>query len=247
MRRLLLALLTLLPLSAAAGDAPGGAPCERVRFDGAPYTVCRIAPGADLRLFLNDADGMRLGGYSTVVSALAAEGKRLVLGMNAGMYHPDRSPVGLYVEKGREEMRLVTSAGPGNFGMKPNGVLCLAGGAARVLTTEAFAVERPVCDFATQSGPMLVIGGTLHPRFIPGSTSLNVRNGAGVAPNGDLILAISEVPVNFHAFARLFRDAYDVRDALYLDGRVSRLWVPSEGRRTGGLPLGPMIGLVGEG
>ena len=242
MRRLLLVLLALLPLPAAAGDAP----CERARFDGAPYTVCRVAKGADVRLFLNGADGMRLGGFSMVEDALSHEGKRLVLGMNAGMYHPDRSPVGLYVEGGREAMRLITSAGPGNFGLKPNGVLCLKDGAARVLTTEAFAVERPACDHATQSGPMLVIGGELHPRFIPGSDSLNVRNGAGVAPNGDLILAISEVPVNFHSFARLFRDGYGVRDALYLDGRVSRLWIPSQGRRTGGLPLGPMIGLVGD-
>ena len=239
MRPLLLALLALLP-PAAKADAP----CERTVFDGAPYTVCRIPAGSDVRLFLNDADGMRLGGFSTVEEALAEKGQRLVLGMNAGMYHPDRSPVGLYVEDGAEAMRLVTSAGPGNFGMKPNGVLCLTDGAARILTTEAFAADPPACDFATQSGPMLLIGGELHPRFIPGSDSLNVRNGAGVAPNGDLLLAISEAPVNFHAFARLFRDAYDVEDALYLDGRVSRLWVPSEGRRTGGLPLGPMIGLV---
>ena len=240
MRRLLLALLALLPLPAAAGDAP----CERVRFEGAPYTVCRIPAGSDVRLFLNDDGGMRLGGFSTVEAALAKEGKRLVLGMNAGMYHPDRSPVGLYVEDGAEAMRLVTSAGPGNFGLKPNGVLCLTEGAASILTTEAFAADPPACDFATQSGPMLVIGGELHPRFIPGSKSLNVRNGAGVAPNGDLLLAISEVPVNFHSFARLFRDGYEARDALYLDGRVSRLWVPSERRRPAGLPLGPMIGLV---
>ena len=239
MRPLLLALLALLPLAAKAD-----APCERTVFEGVPYTVCRIPAGSDVRLFLNDADGMRLGGFSTVEQALAEKGQRLVLGMNAGMYHPDRSPVGLYVEDGAEAMRLITAAGPGNFGMKPNGVLCLADGAARILTTEAFAADPPACDFATQSGPMLVIGGELHPRFIPGSDSLNVRNGAGVAPNGDLLLAISEAPVNFHSFARLFRDGYDARDALYLDGRVSRLWVPSEGRRTGGLPLGPMIGLV---
>ena len=240
MRPLLLSLLALLSLPAAAGAAP----CERIQFDGAPYTVCRIPAGSDVRLFLNDDSGMRLGGFSTVEEALAKDGQRLVLGMNAGMYHPDRSPVGLYIEDGAEAMRLVTSAGPGNFGLKPNGVLCLTGGAASILTTEAFAADPPACDFATQSGPMLVIDGELHPRFIPGSTSLNVRNGAGIAPNGDLLLAISEGPVNFHSFARLFRDGYEARDALYLDGRVSRLWVPSEGRRTGGLPLGPMIGLV---
>ena len=236
--RALLAALALLAGPALAQDAA----CRDVGFEGVPYTVCTAPPGADVRLFLDGPDG-RLGGFGRVEEMLAARGERLVFAMNAGMYHPDRSPVGLYVEDGTQEMRLVESAGPGNFGMLPNGVLCL-GERFAVVTTQAYAAARPDCAHATQSGPMLVIDGALHPRFIEGSDSLNVRNGAGVAPDGTLHLAISRRPVNFHDFARFFRDGLGTPDALYLDGRVSRLWAPDLGRRDVGLPIGPMIGLV---
>ena len=234
-------LLAALTLLAAPALAEGGG-CRDLTFEGAPYTVCSAPPGSDVRLFLDGPDG-RLGGFGRVDAMLRARGEHLVFAMNAGMYHPDRSPVGLYVEEGRQAMRLVEGAGPGNFGMVPNGVLCL-GDRFAVLTTEAYAAAPPACDHATQSGPMLVIGGALHPRFIEGSAFLNVRNGAGVAPDGTLHLAISRRPVNFHDFARLFRDGLGTPDALYLDGRVSRLWAPELGRRGAGLPLGPMVGLV---
>lgn len=236
--RTLLAALALLAAPAAAEDAA----CRDIRFEGAPYTVCSAPPGADVRLFLDGPDG-RLGGFGRVEEMLRDRGERLVFATNAGMYHPDRSPVGLYVEDGEEVMRLIEGAGPGNFGMVPNGVLCLGEG-FEVLTTQDYAAAPPACAHATQSGPMLVVDGALHPRFIEGSDSLRVRNGAGVAPDGTLHLAISGRPVNFHDFARLFRDGLGTPDALYLDGRVSRLWAPELGRRDGGLPLGPMVGLV---
>jgi uncharacterized protein YigE (DUF2233 family) len=173
---------------------------------------------------------------------LAADGLTLGLAMNAGMYHQDRRPVGLYVEDSAEAAPIVTREGPGNFGMLPNGVLCLGEGTAAVIESRRFAEDRPACRFATQSGPMLVIEGALHPRFIPGSDFLNVRNGAGVASDGTLWLAISNEPVNFHDFARLFRDELGTPDALYLDGSVSRLYRRDTGRHDLGFPLGPIIG-----
>jgi uncharacterized protein YigE (DUF2233 family) len=91
---------------------------------------------------------------------------------------------------------------------------------------------------------MLVIDGALHPRFIPGSKSLNIRNGAGVAPDGTLWLAISDLPVNFHDFARLFRDRLGTPNALYLDGRVSRLFARDLGRHDLGFPIGPILGIA---
>jgi uncharacterized protein YigE (DUF2233 family) len=50
--------------------------------------------------------------------------------------------------------------------------------------------------------------------------------------------------VNFHQFARFFRDHLGVPDALYFDGRVSRLNAPAIGRSDFGLPIGPIIGTV---
>ncbi len=55
--------------------------------------------------------------------------------------------------------------------------------------------------------------------------------------------SISDGAVNFHAFARVFRDALSVPDALYFDGNVSRLYAPEIGRDDFGFPMGPMVGL----
>ena len=241
MRAAILALFSLF----GADDAPAS-DCARGSFEGVPYTACTIDPAAeDLRLFLRDGDGRVWGGFGRLDEALRAGGGRLGVAMNGGMYHTDRRPVGLYVEDGEEAQGLVTREGPGNFGLMPNGVFCLADDVARVMTTETFAAERPACRFASQSGPMLVIGGDLHPRFLEGSDSRFVRNGVGVRPDGKVVMAISDAAVNFHTFARLFRDALGTPDALYIDGKVSRLYAPALGRTDPiGLPLGPILGTV---
>jgi uncharacterized protein YigE (DUF2233 family) len=219
--------------------------CEQVEFDGAPFTACTIdLTQEDLRLFLRDRDGVIFGSFSRVDQSLP-EGQRLGLAMNAGMFHEDLAPVGLYVQDGQQEMRIITSDGPGNFGLLPNGVLCLQDGAAQLIESREFADDPPDCRDATQSGPMLVIDGDLHPRFIADGSSRNIRNGVGVDVDGTtLYLVISDAPVNFHHFARFFRDHLEVPNALYFDGRVSRLYAPAIGRADLGLPLGPIIGTV---
>jgi uncharacterized protein YigE (DUF2233 family) len=219
--------------------------CETVMFDGAPFTACQIdLTQEDVRLFLRDPEGTIYGSFGRVEQGLPP-GKRLGIAMNAGMFHEDRAPVGHYVENGVEEMRVITSDGPGNFGLLPNGVLCLTEGGARIIESRAFAENPPECRDATQSGPMLVIDGELHPRFVPNGSSRNIRNGVGVDESGqNLHLVISDVPVNFHHFARFFRDHLGVPNALYFDGRVSRLYAPDIGRADIGLPVGPIIGTV---
>jgi uncharacterized protein YigE (DUF2233 family) len=239
LRHIAAALVLLAPGPAVAAD------CAPLRHDGSEYTVCIIDPAQeDLRLFRTMPDGTVLGTFDRVNLLLAEEGRELALAMNAGMFHPDRSPVGLYIEKGEEQHRAIASAGPGNFGLLPNGILCLTEDGARVIETRAYLAAPPACDYATQSGPMLVIGGDLHPAFLPESTSRFVRNGVGVRPDGTLVLAISEQPVTLHEFARLFRDALGTPDALYLDGKVSRLYAPALGRNDFGLPLGPILGVA---
>ncbi|MCG6883843.1 MAG: phosphodiester glycosidase family protein [Silicimonas sp.] len=219
------------------------ATCRDASFEGTSFTVCEADPASeDVRLFLENPDGTPLGTFDNVVDAV--EPKTLVWAMNAGMYHPDRSPVGLYVEDGRTFAKIVTREGPGNFGLLPNGVLCLGDGKAVIVESRAFAKRNPQCRYATQSGPMLVIEGALHPRFIPGSDSLNIRNGVGVAPDGRLFAAISNERVNFHMFARFFRDVLGTPNALFLDGKVSRLYAPELRRHDLGFPVGPLIGIV---
>lgn len=230
-------LLAVVPLAAEA------ATCRDMTFEGASYTLCEVQVGEDLRLFHSGPDGA-YGSFAKVNAALEAEGQTLGFAMNAGMYHRDLAPVGLYVEDSREISRIVTSDGPGNFGLLPNGVFCI-GQTFRVIESRAFKTERPACRYATQSGPMLVIDGELHPKLLPDSDSTYVRNGVGVSPDGSrAVFAISNDAVNFHSFARLFRDELGLSDALYFDGNISRLYAPGLDRHDGGFPMGPIVGTV---
>ena len=210
--------------------------------DGADYTVCRFSLRThDVRLFLADPQGQPYGSLARLLRS--GEGAGLVMAMNAGMYHHDLMPVGLYVEGGHELTRLNTAAGPGNFHMKPNGVFYVGqDGRAGILDSASFAKRRPRVRLATQSGPMLVIDGRLHPRFSDEGPSRKVRNGVGVPDGATVVFAISEEPVSFGAFARLFRDELGCPNALFLDGSISALHAADLGRTDISLkPLGPIL------
>ncbi len=232
--------LSLMPLTAAA------ATCRTDRFEGIAYTACTTTIGKDdLRIWLNGTDGQPFGSFGRIEASLAPDHLRLGFAMNAGMYRPNRAPVGMLIIDGKPLSRLITRGGGGNFGLLPNGIFCMLPDRYAVIETKTYAAAPPPCRYATQSGPMLVIGGALHPRFLKDATSTNIRNGVGVSADGrTATFVISDVPVTFYDFARLFRDGLHLPDALYLDGSISRLDAPELGRADIGLPLGPILGTV---
>ncbi|MCB9675329.1 MAG: phosphodiester glycosidase family protein [Alphaproteobacteria bacterium] len=181
------------------------------------------------------------GSLEEAVEAARKEGRVVRAATNAGMYHADRSPVGLHVQRGVERAPVVRNARGGNFGLLPNGVFAVDGAGASVVTTPEWTATSGSTWLATQSGPMLVIDGEVHPRFDPAGTSLKLRSGVGVADAGHVVLALSLEPVRFHDFATLFRDALGCDDALFLDGTVSALWT-EDGRR--GMPGGRYSGVL---
>jgi len=144
------------------------------------------------------------------------------------MYKKDRSPQGLYIEHGEiiEPIDTITKDF-GNFYLQPNGIFYISNqNQAFVKQTQEFSLNQEI-KFATQSGPMLVVDGKIHPKFKQGSTHLNIRNGVGVLPNGQVLFAISKEPVSLFDFASFFLQN-DCEQALYLDGFVSRAYYPEK-------------------
>ncbi|MGB3389199.1 MAG: phosphodiester glycosidase family protein, partial [Pseudaminobacter sp.] len=223
--RLILTSLLFLLTSFAATQRSLAQTCEVQTFDDARFIVCTATPGKDdLRLFWKNARGEPFRRFPAIASSVADEGRTLVFAMNAGMYQTDFSPIGLYVENGKElrPANTKTMDGPPgkvpNFYKKPNGVFFLSDSDAGILPTADYLKRRPKARYATQSGPMLVIRNKLNPIFIAGSTDRTRRSGVGICRGRAARFAISEDAVNFHDFARLFRDHLGCPDALFLDG-----------------------------
>lgn len=177
---------------------------------------CTIAT-VDLR-----AADLRLVAARRLDEALAVPGALAVT--NGGLFHAPGAPVGWTVIAGEETQPLERGAGEGNFFLMPNGAFWLDAAGPHVASTDRIAPIGAV-RAATQSGPLLVEAGALHPAFRADGTSRKVRSGVGVVDQDTVVLARCE-PLTFHAFARLFRDVLRAPDALFLDGTISVLAGP---------------------
>jgi uncharacterized protein YigE (DUF2233 family) len=196
-----------------------------------------------IRLYWKDEDGQLLRSLGRLQNWLASRGARLVFATNGGMFRPDNSPVGLFIQDGKTLTPVDTAAGVGNFYLKPNGVFSISlDNTAAIWRTAEFADHGRV-RYATQSGPLLVIDGQVNPALRAGSANVNVRNGVGILPGGDVVFAMSKTAINFYDFADYFR-RLGCRQALYLDGFVSRTYLPArQWRQTDG-DFGVIIGIT---
>jgi uncharacterized protein YigE (DUF2233 family) len=220
--------------------ANSASPCTPRSFGGSNYIICTFDLRAySLRLCWKDEHGQPYAGFDHLPRRL--DGAPIVFAMNGGMYEADLSPLGLYIENGKTLRQANTGNAAGNFYMKPNGVFYVGGQEAGILTTDRFLSQKPKAEFATQSGPMLVIDGRIHPRILPNSTSQKMRNGVGIRDSHTVVFAISEEPVTFWEFAHLFRDGLGLRNALFLDGGISSLYAPALRRFDTLYPMGPII------
>ncbi len=181
----------------------------------------------NLVLYWRDDSGCAFKSILTLKNWLTGKHRKLTFAMNGGMYQTDNSPLGLFIQNGKTIKRLNTDTGTGNFYLQPNGVFYInATKKAFIVPTKEFKNNGQI-SYATQSGPMLLINGQINSAFKEGSANLNIRNGVGVLPDNRLLFAMSKEPINFYDFALYFKN-FGCKTALYLDGFVSRTYLPEK-------------------
>ncbi|MFM5908428.1 MAG: phosphodiester glycosidase family protein [Novosphingobium sp.] len=221
---------------------PAASDCTAGTFEEARFTTCVAVPGRHrITMKVTGSDGVIYRGFPLLAKDI--DSRTVAFAMNGGMYDTSSRPIGYYVENGKRLRQLNKADAEGNFYLKPNGVFFGdAEGNWRVLSSEEFAetvTKRP--NFGTQSGPLLLIGGKLHPKIAENGASLKLRNAVCVDGAGAAHFAISDEPVSFGQIARLMKQACGDANALFLDGTVSALWHPAGGRMDVRYPLGPLI------
>jgi uncharacterized protein YigE (DUF2233 family) len=216
--------------------------CRSTIFENTPFTHCVATPTRHtIRIQHLGGDGAPLRSFRALVTQ-EAQAENVAFALNGGMVEEDGNPVGYLVQDGERLQTLDRVEGEGDFYLLPNGVFYGTDESWEVRTAESFeATVRDRPQFGTQSGPMLVIDGALHPAIAVDGASRLIRNAVGVDADGQAHFVISNAPVSLGKLARLYRDKLDVMNALHLDGTVSSLWNPAAGRMDEGAQIGPII------
>jgi uncharacterized protein YigE (DUF2233 family) len=194
------------------------------------FAVVEVSKDDDLQLFWKQPDAdQAYQSFNGLAKTLAKQKKNILFATNSGIFGQDQSPLGWHVEKGvkLQALNQVTRKdATGNFSLIPNGVFFTdKAGQHHVLETEEFLKNQHKYNAvdATQSGPMLIIDGKMHPKFFATSDSLKYRSGVCVN-NDKTYFAVTQKPINFYYFAKFFQDELGCDNALYLDGTLSQLY-----------------------
>ena len=196
-----------------------------------------------IKLYYKNDKGINFGSIENVKKYLKTKKQKLLFATNGGMYKKDRSPQGLFIENNILKSKIDTLNGNGNFYLKPNGIFYLTDNNIPIICKTEDYIQNNQVKYATQSGPMLVINGEIHTSFNTKSINLNIRNGVGVLPNNEVIFAMSKKEINFYDFAQFFKRK-GCKNALYLDGFVSRTYCPKANWVQTDGDFGVMIGIT---
>ena len=196
------------------------------------------------------ANGKNITNIGKLKAVLESQNKNLIFATNGGMFDKKLSPIGLFVANGQLITPLNTkvfnpaeNAVIPNFYLQPNGVFYITNEeSAGICKTSEYPNVLNV-KFATQSGPMLVVDGEINKLFARNSHNFYIRNGVGIMPNNDLIFAISINKVSFYDFARYFKEQ-GCSNALFLDGYISKAYMPKQGIEQIDGEMGVLIGIT---
>jgi len=197
----------------------------------------------NLELFWKDDKGSIFKSIANLKQWLTTRHRTLLFAMNGGMYKTDNAPLGLFIQEGKVVTPLNTAQATGNFYLQPNGVFYVTTKGIPIVCKTIDFKNNGTIKYATQSGPMLVINGKMNPVFQKGSANLNIRNGVGILPNGEAVFVMSKAEINFYNFAQYFQ-SLGCNNALYLDGFISRTYLPSKNQLQTDGNFGVIIGVI---
>lgn len=202
--------------------------CHFSTNEDADYVLYLVNPKEEnIQLYWKNYNQVLYGSIQNLKKDLEKNGHEVLFITNAGMYKKDQSPQGLFIQNKIKKASIDSANASGNFYLKPNGIFYITSNKqALVVKTEDFKDDKSI-ELATQSGPMLVIDGHIHSAFQPKSSNLNIRSGVGILPNNQVLFAMSKKEVNFYEFAQFFKNK-GCKNALYLDGFVSRTYCPKK-------------------
>jgi len=212
-----------------------------ISFSKKQYAVYISGSADKIKMGLKDQTNTSYKSLGNLVSKLDKE--EIVFATNAGMYLENNEPKGLYIEKGKIINPVdKKTEGYGNFYMQPNGIFLIKKDTAYIITTADYIKKKPAdITFATQSGPMLLINNKINPKFAKNSKHLNIRSGVGVNDKNQIVFIKSNAPVTFYELAKLFQEKYHCKNALYLDGVISRMYLPELNLKDTKGNFGPII------
>ena len=181
----------------------------------------------DIQLYWKNNQGEILKNIQSLKTYVESKNLILKFAMNGGMFKKDLSPQGLFIQNKLNLSCIDTLNGNGNFYLMPNGIFYITTDNRPFVCKTSDFINGSNIKYATQSGPMLVIDGQIHPSFKDGSKNLNIRNGVGILPDNKVVFAISKSEINFYEFAKFFQNL-GCKNALYLDGFVSKCYFPEK-------------------
>jgi uncharacterized protein YigE (DUF2233 family) len=136
-------------------------------------------------------------------------------------------PEGLFIENYETLNPLNLKEGEGNFYMKPNGVFYITDeNKAYICEAAKFPKGQKNIKYALQSGPLLFLNSFFHSLFNQCSENKLIRNGVGIIDENTVVFIISKNGVNFFSFSEIFMNYFGCKNALYLDGIISNMYLP---------------------
>lgn len=202
--------------------------CKEKIQDENRFVIYQVNPKKqNLKFYWKNYKNEILKSIDHLKKQVESQNEKLVFAMNGGMFEPDQSPKGLYIEDFKILKSIDTLQGSGNFYLQPNGVFYVNQNNQPGISETKKYIQNTGIKYATQSGPMLLMDGKINTIFQKDSKNLNIRNGVGILENGEIIFAMSKKEVNFYSLAELFKEM-GCKNALYLDGYVSRAYLPEK-------------------